>query len=58
VKKFIEIVRNIDLRDVLLVAGLLLLWWGLFLFLPWVSYSVCGSLLLIAGYFMPQGRGD
>jgi hypothetical protein len=38
-----------DLSDVISVIGLSLLGYGLFLFLPWVSYAVCGSLLIIAG---------
>lgn len=38
-----------DLPDFLCFAGLCLLGYGLFLFLPWVSFSVCGALLLLAG---------
>lgn len=35
--------------DFLALTGLALLGYGLFLFEPWVSYSVCGSLLIVAG---------
>ena len=51
VKKLIGIIKNaVGLREILLIVGLCLLWYGLFLFLPWVSFSVCGALLLAAGY--------
>jgi hypothetical protein len=51
-----------DLSDFLSVVGLALLGYGLFLFIPWVSYSVCGSLLILAGVRLganesPQKKG-
>lgn len=35
--------------DSIAVAGLAMLWYGLFQFIPWLSFSVVGSLLIIAG---------
>jgi len=44
------------LPDIFALAGLSLLGYGLFLFKPWVSFSVCGALLLAGGVFM--GRNE
>ena len=44
------------LPDLLAIIGLCLLGYGLFLFLPWVSFSVCGALLIAAGVL--SGRND
>lgn len=38
--------------DFISLIGLALLGYGLFLFLPWVSFVVCGSLLIAAGVRM------
>lgn len=40
------------LREIILIAGLCLLWYGLFLFMPWVSYAIIGLILLTGGFFM------
>jgi hypothetical protein len=45
-----------SLSDILAVSGLALLGYGLFLFKPWVSYSVCGSLLIMAGYMLGKNE--
>lgn len=49
-----------DLPDLLSAAGLCLLWYGLFLFRPWVSFAVCGALLLAGGVYLstPAQRGE
>ena len=41
-----------DIRIVLFFGGLGLLFYGLFLYLPWVSYSVCGVILMAVGWLM------
>lgn len=41
-----------DIRDLLFLGGLGLLGYGLWLYSPPVSYSVCGTLLMISGYIM------
>jgi len=38
--------------DVLLFGGLVLLGIGLFLYRPWVSFSVCGMCLMAIGLFV------
>lgn len=38
--------------DVFLFGGLCLLGYGLFLFKPWVSFAVCGGILMAVGLFM------
>jgi len=49
---FKKIPSVFGLREVLLISGLGLLWHGLFLFAPWVSFAVCGGILLAGGFFM------
>ena len=41
-----------DIRIVFFFGGLSLLGYGLFLYLPWVSYSVCGVILMAVGWLM------
>ena len=52
---FQKIKAIFGLREILLVGGLCSFAYGLFLFLPWVSYTVTGCLLMAAGFFM---RGE
>jgi hypothetical protein len=44
-----------DIRPVFFFGGLLMLGYGLFLYLPWVSFSVCGLILMAVGYLMRSG---
>ena len=37
------------LPDLICLTGLGFLGYGLFLFSPWVSYSVCGGILILGG---------
>ena len=46
-----------DIRPVFFFGGLLMLGYGLFLYLPWVAYSVCGVILMAVGYLMRSGSG-
>ena len=41
-----------DIRIVLFFGGLSLLGYGLFLYQPWVSFSVCGVILMAVGWLM------
>jgi hypothetical protein len=44
-----------NLRDFLFLGGMVMLWYGLNLYQPWIAYTVCGTILAgigIAGYFM------
>ena len=45
-----------DIRPVFFFGGLVLLWHGLFLYLPWVSFSVCGVILMAVGWLMGDKR--
>jgi len=45
-------VKEISFRDVLLVSGLALIGVGLYLFAPWVSFTVCGVIIFAGGFFM------
>jgi hypothetical protein len=47
----------IDLRDILILGGLGLLWFGLNIVLPWAAYAVCGAILLVIGIFTRPGSG-
>jgi len=52
-KSRIGAIKNgFDVRDFFVLGGLALLGYGLFLFRPWVSFSVCGCILMLIGYFM------
>ena len=39
----------IEMRDLLVVGGLGMLWYGLNMHSPAVAYSVCGGILLVVG---------
>lgn len=45
-----------DVRIVFFFGGLGLLFYGLFLYLPWVSFSVCGVILMATGWLMGGKR--
>jgi hypothetical protein len=51
IKKFLG---AITFRDFLLVGGISLMGYGLYLFIPWVSFTVCGVLILAGGFFMSE----
>jgi hypothetical protein len=41
-----------DIRDFFVFCGLVLLGHGLYLLRPWVSFSVCGTILMMFGFLM------
>jgi len=41
-----------DIRIVLFFGGLFMLGYGLFLYQPWLSFSVCGVILMATGWLM------
>ena len=45
-----------DIRIVLFFGGLGLLFYGLFLYQPWVSFSICGVILMAVGWLMGGKR--
>lgn len=45
--------KNIDLKDVLALIGLSMLFSGLYMVSPWISLSVTGSVLLMIA-FLPD----
>ena len=46
----------IDLRDCFIFGGLALMGYGLYQFIPWVAFTVCGAVLLAIGIF--PGKDD
>lgn len=44
------------LRELLMVSGLLIFGYGLYLFRPWISFTVCGLLLIVGGFFSSPGE--
>ncbi len=44
--------KAFDIRDIFVFGGLGMLGYGLYEYQPWVSFSVCGALLMIIGYIM------
>lgn len=49
-----KIIEAVTLRDVLMIIGLALIGTGLYLFIPWVSFTVTGVIILAAGFFMGE----
>ncbi len=45
-----------EIRIVFFFGGLILLGYGLFLYLPWLSYSICGVILMAIGWLMGGKR--
>lgn len=48
--------KTIDVRDVLVFGGLGMLGYGLYLFQPWVGWTVTGGILMGLGIFV--GKRD
>jgi len=46
---WLMVYNSISLRDIFVFGGLALLGYGLYQFIPWVSLSVCGLLLMLLG---------
>lgn len=47
-----DAIRNgIDVRDIFVFGGLGILTYGLYLYSPWISFVVCGILLMMIGIF-------
>jgi hypothetical protein len=42
------------LPDFLSLAGFSMLGYGLYMFEPWLSFTICGALLLVAGARMAR----
>ena len=45
----IKALRAINQRDIMIIAGLGLSWYGLYLFREWVAYAVVGMVLILMG---------
>jgi hypothetical protein len=52
--KAIKLLKKVSFRDVLLVSGLALISVGLWLFMPWVAFTVCGVIIFAGGFFMGE----
>lgn len=48
--------KAIDLRDCFVFGGIGLMGYGLYLFRPWISFTVCGAILLAIGIFIGRGK--
>lgn len=48
------ILKIISLRDTLLIVGMLSLGYGLYMVKPWISFVVCGGLLIFGGLIMQE----
>lgn len=47
-----------DVRDPIVLCGLAMTGYGLYLFRPWVSFTVCGALLMAGGILMERKNGN
>lgn len=46
--------KKISMRDTFLISGLSSLAYGLYQFKPWIAYTICGFLVMFAGFFMKE----
>lgn len=46
--------KKISLRDILLASGLSFMGYGLYQFKPWLSFTICGVIVLAGGFFMKE----
>ena len=46
--------RAFDIRDFYVLCGLGSLGYGLYLFEPWISFTVCGALVIVFGLLMGE----
>lgn len=44
------------LPDILSISGLALMGYGLYLYAPWISFSVVGTILLLSGLKLGAGE--
>jgi len=47
-----------DIRDPIVLGGLAMTGYGLYLLHPWVSFTICGALLMAGGILMERKHGD
>ena len=47
---------TIDIRDVFVFGGLAIMSYGLYLFKPWVAYTVSGMILMALGLFLARHK--
>jgi len=43
--------KNVSFNDILVVAGLIMIGVGLWLYRPWISLSVLGVILMLMGVY-------
>lgn len=53
-----KVCAGFDVRDPIVLCGLAMTGYGLYLFRPWVSFAVCGVLLMVGGILMERKHGD
>ena len=57
IRKIVSAVgKLIDIRDCFVFGGLGLMGYGLYLLHPWLSFAVCGAVLLAIGVFIGWGK--
>jgi hypothetical protein len=58
IRSLIEKVRlGFDVRDSIVLIGLAMTGYGLYLLRPWVSFTVCGALIMAGGILMERKHG-
>jgi hypothetical protein len=45
-----------DSRDLFVFGGLAMMGYGLWLYLPWVAFAVCGTAITAIGLFLGRGK--
>lgn len=51
------LVNAFDIRDFILLGGLGMLGYGLYLLDPWIAFTVCGALLVVLSILMRARDG-
>ncbi len=51
---FVSLFNVFGVRECAIIMGLSMLGYGLYLYKPWVSFSVCGVLILVGGLYMSE----
>ena len=61
IKRFLStltgsIASGFDIRDIFIFGGMAMLFYGLYIWIQWVAFAVCGALLILMGYLMGESE--
>jgi len=47
---------TVDIRDIFVFGGLAIMSYGLYLFKPWIAYTIGGMILMALGLFLGRHK--